>query len=213
MRSLSSLRRFLPLLLILLAVAPMFLLVGCSTPQYASVSAAPAQQYAPQYAQPQGACYQSVPVQQYAPVVQQSACSQAAPVQQIQLVQPATQLIMAQPTGVKFETGAPEVVRTGLAIPGNVVMCFGNFLRCSMEALFPTPTPSMSYTYAPLAPAPAPQYFVPRQAPYCAPVQYAPAPPPQAAPLPQKAPGCEPPAAPPSPVACVGRECLPPGSR
>lgn len=205
MRFLSSLRRFLPLLLILLAVAPMFLLVGCSTPQYASVSAAPVQQAA--YA-PQGACYQSTPV------VQQSACSQAAPVQQIQLVQPATQLIMAQPTGVKFETGPSEVVRTGLAIPGNVVMCFGNFLRCSMEALFPTPAPSMSYTYAPLAPAPAPQYFVPRQAPYCAPVQYAPAPPPpQAAPVPQKAPGCEPPAAPPSPIACVGRECLPPGSR
>lgn len=202
-RFLSSLR-LLPLLLILLAIAPCFLLSACSTPQYASVSAAPVQQYAPQ-----GACYQNAPA--YAPAVQQSACSQAAPVQQIQLVQPATQLIMAQPTGVKFETGPAEVVRTGLAIPGNVVTCFGNFLRCSMEALFPTPTPSMSYTYAPLAPAPAPQYFVPRQAPYCAPPQYAPAPPPQAAPLPQKS--CASPTPPPSPVACTGPECRPLGSR
>lgn len=183
-------RRLLPLILIALAIVPLLVLTACSTPQYASVSAAPVQQYASQ-----GAC-----VQQATP-----ASAWHAPQQFVS--QPQTQLVMAQPTGVKIETGAPEVVRAGLAIPGNVVVCIGNFLRCSMEALFPTPTPSMSYTYAPLAPAPSPQYFVPRAAP-CAP-QYVPAPPPP--PAPQKAPGCEPPAV---PVACGGPECLPPqGSR
>jgi hypothetical protein len=197
-------RRFFPLLLLMIVLTPILMLTACcSEPQYASVSAVPVQQAAPvvqqqpYFAQP-SACSQAAP----------SACSQAAPQY---FAQPQTQLVMAQPTGVKIETGVPEVTRAGLAIPGNLVVCFGNFLRCSMEALFPTPTPSMSYTYAPLAPAPAPQYFAPRMVPYCAPPQYGPIVPPQAAPTPQKAPGCEPP---PTPVACVGVECLPPqGSR
>ena len=97
------------------------------------------------------------------------ASAQPAALQTVQVVSaPQVAANGVQYVQVQYRVGASEWARAGLAIPGNVVVCFGNFLRCAMEALFPIPTPS-----AQLVAAPAPQAVqvvpAPAAAP-CAPV-------------------------------------------
>lgn len=65
---------------------------------------------------------------------------------------------------VQYRVGAMEWTRAAVAIPGNLVVCLGNFIRCATEALFPLPTPS-----AQLVAAPAPTTVQVLQAPAAAP--------------------------------------------
>jgi hypothetical protein len=53
-----------------------------------------------------------------------------------------------QPVAMEYRVGAPEVTKAALQVPGNVVICAGNFLRCAVEALFPIPQPSAYAIYA-----------------------------------------------------------------
>lgn len=79
---------------------------------------------------------------------------------------------------VQMKVGTNEYTRAALAVPGNVVKCFGTFLECSLQALWPAPTPGLYVVpqatgyvqYAPPAAAPAPQavQYVPVAAPAAA---------------------------------------------
>lgn len=55
---------------------------------------------------------------------------------------------------VQYRVGAAEYGRAALAIPGNLVVCVGNFIRCATEALFPIPQPTATMVPAAM-PAPA----------------------------------------------------------
>lgn len=136
------------LLLALLFVA-MTSLAGCSTTAgVAAIGPAPAAGAAP--------C---------------ASCASAPALQTVQVVSaPQVAANGVQYVQVQYRVGASEWARAGLAIPGNVVVCFGNFLRCAMEALFPIPTPS-----AQLVAAPAPQAVQVVSPPAAAPCAPAPA--------------------------------------
>jgi len=147
---------------------------------------------APLSTAPDGAC--QAQVAQFVPVSYQPAAA-AAPCAAPQMVQAQVvgqpQMIAGgqQIVPVQYRVGATEWTKAGLAIPGNVVVCFGQFLRCSLESLFPAPTPA-AY---PVQYAPPVQYVAPVQAAPCAPPagtwQFVPAAP--AAPAPAAAPaGC-----------------------
>jgi hypothetical protein len=58
------------------------------------------------------------------------------------------QYAAAQPIGIQYRIGAAEYARAGLAIPGTLVVCAGNFLRCAIESFFPVLTPTARYVYA-----------------------------------------------------------------
>lgn len=122
---------------------------------YAACAPAPqAVQYV-QVAQPQPVQYAVVHTQ---PVAAAPCASGAcAPAPMTVAAAPQVQyLATAAPVGVEYKVGAPEVVRTGLAIPGNALVCLGNGLKCFLESFFPTPVPTAKYVYAPPAAAPAP---------------------------------------------------------
>jgi hypothetical protein len=87
-----------------------------------------------------------------------SPCVAAAPsagqvTAQVVGVQPAA--AGQQLVAVQYRVGAQEWTRAGLQVPGNVVICAGNFLRCALDALFPIPQPTAVPVMAPVA-APAP---------------------------------------------------------
>lgn len=164
--------RHVPLILLALVCAMFFTACDCPTPQssaspaaYAACAPAPQTVQYVQVARPAPVQYvmvQQQPVQTVAVASAPCASGACAPAPQMVAAAPQVQyLAAAAPVGVEYKVGVPEVTRAGLAIPGNLVTCFGTFLRCGAEALFPTPTPSAKYVYAP----PAPAY-----------VQYAPAP-------------------------------------
>lgn len=61
------------------------------------------------------------------------------------------QVLSAQPmangqqlVAVQYKVGAEQWTRATLQVPGNVVLCFGQFLYCALDALFPKPTPQAS---------------------------------------------------------------------
>lgn len=120
------------------AAGPAPQLVAVAPPAPAAVCAAPAPQ-----------------------LVAAGPCAAAAAPQYVQAQVVAAPVPMAggvQYVQVQYRTSAGSYVRAGLTIPGNLVICVGNFLRCAMEALFPLVTPEASYAPAAVqvaAPAPA----------------------------------------------------------
>lgn len=115
-------------------------------------------------------------MQPVAAPVAAAPCAVGAPVQYVQAAAPCAGVQTVQVVGapqvaangvqyvqVQYRVGAQEWARAGLAIPGNLIVCVGNFVRCATEALFPIPQPS-----AQLVAAPAPQYVQVVQAPAAA---------------------------------------------
>lgn len=131
-----------------LVLVSALLFAGCCTEGAALAPAAAAAPCAVAYA----------PVAAPAPVA--LAPVAAAPCEppkvQVQVVA-APQLLASgqQYVQVVYRTEAGSMVRAGLEIPGNLVVCVGNFLRCAMSALFPVVQPTASYVPV-AAPAPAP---------------------------------------------------------
>lgn len=154
-----------------LALAALFL-GGCSTTAGVaavgqSVAAAPC---AVQYAAAPVAAAPCAPAVQYAPAAAPCATAGTQVVQVVGAPQVAANGV--QYVQVQYRVGAAEWGRAGLAIPGNVIVCVGNAVRCLTEALFPIPVPSAQLVAAP-APQPI-QVWQPAAAP-CAPAAPAPA--------------------------------------
>ena len=138
-------------------------------------------------------CACSTPAPGFAPAASCASCAPSA--QYVACAAPAAAApcaagaVAAAPGAVQvpvqMKVGTNEYTRAALAVPGNVVGCFADFLRCSLQALWPSPTPGLYVVpqatgyvqYAPPAAAPAPQavQYVPVAAPACAPAAAAPA--------------------------------------
>lgn len=121
--------------LILVAFVAMTNLAACScSPGVMAVQSAPAAA-----AQPCASCPVAAAGQ---PMVAQVVSAPTVAANGVQYVQ------------VQYRVGAAEYGRAALAIPGNLVVCVGNFIRCATEALFPIPQPTATMVPAAM-PAPA----------------------------------------------------------
>lgn len=162
-------RNTLPLRLLILTSAALLLALGlmgcaCSTP-------------APGFA-PAASCASCAHAAQYVPFAAPAAAAPCAVAAAPAAAPGAVQI------PVQMKVGGNEMTRAALGVPGNVVKCFGDFLHCSLQALWPSPTPGLYVVpqatgyvqYAPPAAAPAPQavQYVPVAAPPCAPAAAAP---------------------------------------
>lgn len=121
------------------------ILAACSTtPGVAFVPAQPAAAASP--------CAVSLSAAQPLAVVGAPCAAAAAPAGQVSAQVVGVQATPAgQYVQVQYRVGAQEYARAAMQIPGNVVVCVGNFVRCLTDALLPVPQPTVS-----LVPAAAP---------------------------------------------------------
>lgn len=149
-------RSFLPcalLLALLLGLAG----CSCSPATYAAMpAAAPCAPQAVPWTAAAAPCYAPAPAAAPAPCFAPTVVAQAP----VQAPCAAPQYVNAQVVGqpvmvggqqlvaVRYRVGAQEWGKATLQVPGNVVLCFGSFLRCAMDALWPVPTPTAELVQA-----------------------------------------------------------------